>query len=180
VESLQCSLLSLSGHKIGGPKGVGCLYVRRGTPLVAHMDGGAQEREMRAGTENTAAIVGFAAAVELARREQEEEAERLQRLGDRLADMILQRIPGVRRTGDPRRRVPGIVHLVIEGVDAESLLLNLDLHGVGPSSGSACASGSLEPSHVLLAMGMSKEEARGSLRLSLGWASREEELELTA
>jgi len=180
VDRIGCSMLSLSGHKIGGPQGVGCLYVRRGTPLVPHIYGGAQERDMRAGTENVPAIVGFARAVELAVREREEEAARLERLADELTARITERIPGVRRSGSPGNRVPGLVHLVIDGVDAESLLLNLDLKGIGASSGSACAAGSLEPSHVLLAMGMSPEEARGSLRLSLGWASREEELEPVA
>src|SRR5690606_3326160 len=180
VDRNGSSLLSLSGHKIGGPLGVGCMYVPLGTPLVPHMYGGAQERELRAGTENVAAIVGFARAVELAVQEREEEAARLERLADQLAARICERIPGVRRSGSPGNRVPGLVHLVIDGVDAESLLLNLDLKGVAASSGSACAAGSLEPSHVLLAMGLSPQEARGSLRLSLGWGSREEELEPVA
>lgn len=180
VDDIGCDLLALSAHKIGGPKGVGCLYVRTGTPLVPHTDGGAQERGMRAGTENVAGIVGFAAAVKAAMESREDEAARLSALGDRLADMIVQRIPGVTRSGTPHHRVPGIVHLVIEGVDAESLLLNLDLQGVAAASGSACTSGSLEPSHVLLAMGLSKEAAAGALRLSLGWASNENELEPVA
>lgn len=177
VDELGCDLLSLSAHKLGGPKGVGCLYVRKGTPLMPLLDGGAQEREMRAGTENVAGIVGFAKAVELALARREAACARLESLGERLAQGILAAVPGARRSGAPQRRVPGIVHFVFEGIDSESLLLNLDLQGIAASSGSACSSGSLEPSHVLLAMGLTKEEARGSLRLSLGEGNTEEEVD---
>src|SRR5690606_26616986 len=124
VDEIGCDLLSLSAHKIGGPKGVGCLFVRKGTPIEAHMDGGAQERTLRAGTENVAGIVGFARAVELALRERDDEARRLEALGERLAQGIAQRIPWARRTGDGAKRLPGLVHFVFPGVDAESLLLN--------------------------------------------------------
>lgn len=177
VDEIGCDLLSLSAHKIGGPKGVGCLFVRKGTPIEAHMDGGAQERTLRAGTENVAGIVGFARAVELALRERDDEARRLEALGERLAQGIAQRIPWARRTGDGAKRLPGLVHFVFPGVDAESLLLNLDLRGIAASSGSACTSGSLEPSHVLLAMGMDRAAAMGSLRLSLGKANDESDVD---
>ncbi len=177
VQDLGCDLLTLSAHKLYGPKGVGALYVRRGVPLAPLIHGGGQERERRAGTENVAGVVGLAAALRLALAHREERAAHLTRLRDRLVSGVLRQVPGARLNGHPTERLPGNAHFLFPGVDGESLLLNLDLRGVAASSGSACTSGSLEPSHVLLAMGVPKPEAHGSLRLSLGKDNTEEEVD---
>ncbi|HLT57757.1 MAG TPA: cysteine desulfurase family protein [Limnochordales bacterium] len=168
VEALGCDVLVMSAHKFYGPKGAGAVYVRRGTPIEPLLHGGGQERGLRAGTEGVAGIVGLARALELATAERDQVVPRLLALRDRLLAGLEERVPGVRLNGHPVQRLPNNVHVSFPGVDGESLLLNLDLGGLAASSGSACTSGSLSPSHVLLAMGMSKELARASLRLTLG------------
>ncbi len=177
VDRLGVDLLSLSGHKFHGPKGVGALYVRRGVRMDRYIDGGAQERNRRAGTENVAGIVGLATALELAAAEAEAEMGRLSRLRDRLIQGIRDRIPHVRLNGHPERRLPGNASFCFEFIEGESLLLNLDMLGICGSSGSACTSGSLEPSHVLLAMGVPHEIAHGSLRLTLGRYTTDEDID---
>ncbi len=177
VDALGVDLLSLSAHKFGGPKGVGLLYVRRGTPFTPTQVGGGQERDRRAGTENTAGIVGMGVALELAERRREEHAAACVRLRDRLLAGILERIDRVEVNGDRDERLPGNVNVSFAGVEAEPLLMGLDMAGVAASSGSACAAGSLEPSHVLLALGRSHEMARSSLRLTVGPENTEEEVD---
>lgn len=161
-------LISVSAHKFGGPKGVGALVVREGTPLAPILHGGGQERDRRSGTHNVAGIVGMAAALRATVAERAEVAARVARLRDRLADRVLAAVPGARETGERSAKVAGNCHLVLPGVESEALLVLLDEAGVCASAGSACASGALEPSHVLAAMGIPPEEARGALRLSLG------------
>ena len=178
VRALDCDLLSLSGHKFQGPKGTGALYVRKGLELERLIHGGGQERNRRAGTENVAGMVGLARALELAARERDELRPRLEALRDRLIEGVLAAVPGARLTGHPSRRLPGLASFVFEGgVEGESLLMRLDLEGVAASSGSACTSGSLEPSHVLLACGLPVELARSALRLSLGASTTEADVE---
>ena len=193
VEDTGIDLLSASSHKIHGPKGVGLLYVRKGVKLSSFFHGGAQERGLRAGTENVPGIVGFATAAQEAFSGMEEKGKRKVALRNRLMKRLLEEVPGASITGvNPLvkpsssvftaafpERLPGNVHLCIEGVEGESLLLQLDQKGICASSGSACASGSLEPSHVLLAIGKSREEAFSGLRLSLDERLTEEELEYT-
>lgn len=166
VRADNIDMLSLSAHKFHGPKGIGVLYARRGILLSNLIDGGAQERGKRAGTENIPAVVSMAAALEEAVRDLDENAKKVSALRDRLIDGLLQ-IPHARLNGDREKRVPGTVNLCFEGIEGESLLLMLDMHGIEASSGSACTSGSLDPSHVLLAIGLPHEIAHGSLRLSL-------------
>ncbi len=170
VESLGVDLLSLSGHKIYGPKGVGALYVRRGTPLLPQTHGGGQERGIRAGTENVPSVVGFAEALRVVRDEREPRVSQARRLRDRLIHGILARVPGARLTGHPTTRLPNSASFVFSDTDGESILLNLDQHNICASSGSACTSGTLEVSHVLTALGLPVELARGSLRLTTGQA----------
>jgi cysteine desulfurase len=170
VRALDVDLLTLSAHKFYGPKGVGILYARQGTRLQPQVLGGSQERNRRAGTENVPGAVGAAAALELLRARREAESERLAGLRDRLIAGI-QRIPGARLTGHPTLRAPGSASFAFVGVEGESLLLNLDLLGIAASSGSACTTGSVEPSHVLTALGLSASAARGHLRLTLGQSS---------
>ncbi|WP_198409529.1 cysteine desulfurase family protein [Limnochorda pilosa] len=178
VNRIGCDLLSLSAHKFQGPKGVGALYVRKGLELERLVHGGGQERSRRAGTENVAAIVGLARALELAAAAREGHTRRLEALRDRLVRGILGRVEGARLTGHPSRRLPGLASFVFEGgVEGESLLVRLDMDGVAASSGSACTSGSLEPSHVLLACGFPADLARSALRLSLGPPNTEAEVE---
>ncbi|HET7558792.1 MAG TPA: cysteine desulfurase family protein [Limnochordia bacterium] len=167
VRALNCDLLSLAAHKFGGPKGAGALYCRRGTPIVPFVHGGGQERERRGGTENVAGIAGMAAALGASLAGQSAEIGRQQALRDRLISGLLA-LDGVRLNGDAGARLPGNVNVCIEGAPAEPLLLNLDMEGVAASSGSACSSGSLEASHVLLALGRSRAEALSGLRLTLG------------
>ena len=168
VRRIGCDLLSISAHKFYGPRGIGALYVKRRTPLVPLVHGGGQEHELRAGTEFVAGAVGMARAFELAAARLAEEAERLRTLRDRLARGILERIPGVRLNGSGAERLPGHVNVSIDGVEGESVLLNLDMKGIEASSGSACTSGSIEASHVLLAMGLDRRTALGSVRFTLG------------
>lgn len=178
VNRIGCDLLTLSAHKLGGPKGVGALYARKGLELERLVHGGGQERGRRGGTENVAGAVGLARALELAVAEQETEAARLRALRERLVQGILNRVEGARLTGHPTERLPGIASFVFEGgITGESLLMRLDLEGVAASSGSACTSGSLEPSHVLLACGFPESLAGSALRLSLGHASTPQEVD---
>jgi cysteine desulfurase len=174
VEALAVDLLSMSAHKRYGPKGVGALYIRKGSKIARVQHGGSHERNRRAGTENVPAIVGFGAAIAVALASMEEEAPRLRRLRDRLLDG-LTRLDGAHLNGDRTERLPGNLNFSFEGTDSESLLLALDFRGVAASSGSACTSGSLEPSHVLTAIGVSPEIAAGTVRLTLGrWTTAPE------
>lgn len=168
VEALQVDLLSLSGHKFHGPKGVGVLYVRRGTPYVSTLTGGGQEDGRRSGTQNIPGIVGLATALRLAQTDRAAKNERLRAMRDHLIGGVLESVPGSQLTGHPERRLPGHASFTIDGVEADALLLALDLEGIAASSGSACASGAAEPSHVLGAMGVPHAQAMGALRLSLG------------
>jgi cysteine desulfurase len=168
LQAMGVDVLALSGHKFYAPKGVGLLYVRRGTPLVHQLSGGGQERGLRAGTENVAYIVGMATALELAYAEREERVAHVSHLRDRLIDGVSSRVQGVRLTGHPTQRMPNSASFTIGGADGESLLLNLDQEGICASSGAACTSGTLEISHVLRALRLPDEEARGSLRLTTG------------
>ncbi|MGB9738654.1 cysteine desulfurase family protein [Chloroflexus sp.] len=177
VQALGVDLLSLTAHKFYGPQGVGVLYMRRGTPLVPQINGGAQERRRRAGTENIAGIVGLATALTIAERERAQYVHQVRTLSERLIDGVLQRIPHSWLNGDRTYRLPSIVNLGFACIETESLLLLLDQRGICASSGSACTSGSLEPSHVLLAMGLSPEEANGSIRFSLGRHTTAEQIE---
>lgn len=177
VNGLGVDLLSLSGHKFHGPKGVGALYVRSGVRIDRFIRGGEQERAQRAGTENLASIVGLGKALELAAGAVEENSRLVRRLRDALIEKALQRIPNARVNGSLEKRLPGNANLSFEGVEGEALLLNLDLKGIAASSGSACSSGSLEPSHVLTAIGLTPDEAKGSVRLSLGEENTMDEVE---
>jgi cysteine desulfurase len=177
VDKLKVDLLSISGHKFYGPKGVGALYVKKGTKLVSFMHGGEQEKRRRAGTENVPAIVGLGKAAELAGQEMGKEAEQLARLRDKLIKGLLDKIDDIRLNGHPTRRLPNNVNVSVDFVEGESLLLNLDLEGICASTGSACSSASLEPSHVLLALGLSPEQAHGSLRFTFGRENTEADTE---
>ena len=177
VRDLGVSLLSCSSHKIYGPKGLGGLYIRKGTRMVSIQHGGDHERRRRAGTENVPAIVGFAKAVALRARDMEEEAVRVRGLRDRLWEEVRAKLAEVRLNGHPTLRLPGTLNLSFRGVEAESLILALDLKGIGASAGSACTSGSLEPSYVLTAMGVPTEWALGALRCSLGRSTSAEDIE---
>lgn len=177
VQLWNCDLLSLSGHKFHGPKGIGVLYIRKGTRINNLIYGGAQERGMRAGTENLPAIVGIGKAIEMATAELSDYSNRLTALRDRLINGILSEIPDVRLNGHATERLPANVNVSVRYVEGEALLMRLDLAGVQASSGSACTSGSLDPSHVLLAIGLPHEIAHGSLRLSLGSETTEEDVD---
>lgn len=168
VEDLGVDLLSLSAHKFYAPKGVGLLYVRRETPILWQQSGGAQENNRRAGTENVAAIVGMTVALREAHRQRDDRYAHLLALRERLLDGILERIPGSHLNGDRHDRLPNNVNVSFAGVEGETILLNLDMHGIAASSGSACTTGSTEPSHVLTAIGLSPSLANGSVRLTLG------------
>lgn len=177
VDELNVDLLSVSAHKIYGPKGVGCLYVRKGVRLTPITHGGSQERKRRAGTENVPGIVGFGLAMEKAVQDLRDEAARLTRMRDRLIKGILERLDHTQLNGHPTERLPHNVNFSFKFIEGESLLLMLDMKGVAASSGSACTSGSLDPSHVLLAMGIPHEVAHGSLRLTLGRVNTEEDVD---
>jgi len=175
VNELQVDLLSLSAHKIYGPKGTGALFIRQEINLKPLIYGGGQENGIRPGTENVAGIVGLGKAALLATEEMEEETERETILRDKLKEGLLERIPGIKINGSLSRRVCNNLNLSIPGIEGEALLLNLDLKGIASSSGAACTAGSTEPSHVLLALGLTPREAEGSIRLSLGrWTTDEE------
>lgn len=166
VHAQGIDMLSISGHKLHAQKGIGALYVKKGIPMTNLIYGGAQERNKRAGTENLPAIMGFAKAMEIACGDIEEKGKKTAVMRDRLIDGILK-LPRTRLNGDREKRLPGTLNISIEGVEGESLLLMLDLNGICASSGSACTSGSLDPSHVLLALGLKHEVAHGSLRISI-------------
>jgi cysteine desulfurase len=177
VRKLMVDLLSVSGHKIHGPKGVGALYVRKGVRLSKLLYGGHHERDRRAGTENVPGIVGLGCAAELARQQLAQRQAQMSKLRDHLERQITARVPDVRVNGETVHRLPNISNLSFEGVDGESLLIALDLKGIAVSTGSACASGSLEPSHVLQAMGLAREQVRGSLRFSLSAYTTRDEID---
>ena len=168
VATAGADLVAISGHKFGGPKGVGALVVRSGTALVPLIEGGGHEGELRAGTQNVAGIVGLAAAAEFSHRERAGASARIGGLRDQLQAGLMRAIPALAVNGDPARRVAGILNCAFPGIEAESLLVVLDQQGVYAPSGSACASGAIDPSHVLLAMGISPDLARSSVRFSLG------------
>ncbi|MDR1530787.1 MAG: cysteine desulfurase NifS [Clostridiales bacterium] len=176
VRELGPDMLSISGHKIYGPKGIGALYIRKGTRVKPLLFGGVHEMKRRAGTENVPGIVGFGRACELAREELAESAEKTRRLRDLLIKEVLGRIPYAVLNGHPEKRLPGNVNISFGFVEGESILLSLDLKGIAASSGSACTSGSLDPSHVLLAMGLSHETAHGSVRMTLGKYNTEDQV----
>lgn len=176
VKEMNIDLLSLSAHKLYGPKGVGALYIRKGIKITPLIHGGAQERNRRAGTENVTGIIGLAEAIKLINEEMEEENKKLISLKDKLIDGILEAVPYSKLNGSREHRLPGNVNISFEFVEGESILLLLDMKGFCASSGSACTSGSLDPSHVLLAIGLPHEKAHGSLRLSLGRYNTEEEV----
>jgi cysteine desulfurase len=177
VEEMNIDLLSLSAHKFYGPKGIGALYMRKGVKVQQILHGGAQERNRRAGTENLPAIVGLGKAIELAVQDIPGHNARLETLRDRLITGILSTVEHTRLNGHPERRLPGNVNFSFEFIEGEALLLSLDIKGIAGSSGSACTSGSLDPSHVLLAIGLPHEIAHGSLRLTLGENNTEEEVD---
>ena len=177
VGQLGVDFLSLSGHKFNGPKGVGLLYIRRNTPFTPTQVGGAQERDRRAGTENTPAIVGMSVALEIAERSRETAVASCTAMRDKLIAGIEERVEGVTLNGHPERRLSNNVNVSFEGIEAEPLLIGLDVAGVAASSGSACTAGSLEPSHVLRALGLHDDLSRGSLRLTVGPENTAEEVE---
>ena len=177
VKAMNIDLLSLSAHKLHGPKGVGALYIRKGIVVPPLLHGGAQERRKRAGTENVAGIVGLGKAIEIACSDIEGTAKRMCYLRDKLINGIEVSIPEVKLNGHRTERLPGNVNFSIKYIEGESILLMLDINGIAASSGSACTSGSLDPSHVLLAMGMPHETAHGSLRLTLGDDTTEDDID---
>ncbi|MFH0778897.1 MAG: cysteine desulfurase NifS [Candidatus Eisenbacteria bacterium] len=177
VSRLNCNLLSVSSHKIYGPKGVGALYVKRGTPLAPILYGGHHEKRRRAGTENLSGVVGFARAAELATADIDAKNQELLALRTRLEQGIVARVANVRVNAHPTRRLPSTVNVCFEGVEGESIVLSLDMQGIAVSSGSACTSGSIEPSHVLLAMGIPPDVAQGSVRFSLGLANTDADVD---
>jgi cysteine desulfurase len=177
VKALNIDLLTMSGHKFNAPKGIGALYVRKGVRLRSIQQGGGQERHLRPGTENVPGIVGLGLAAEKARIGMEEKIQYVTKLRDRLLAGILATVPDIKLNGHPSLRLPGNVNVSVIYVEGESMLLNLDMKGIAGSSGSACTSGSLDPSHVLLAMGLDHATAHGSLRLTLGDDNNEAEVD---
>ena len=180
VAEMNADLLSLSAHKFHGPKGTGILYVRKGTRLEPLITGGSQERGLRAGTENVPGIVGTGKAIELAEAGREENCRKIRELRDLLVRLVTERIPGAQLNGHPEKRLPNNCSFSFAGIESEALLLRLDLAGISASGGSACTSGSMEPSHVLQAIGLEEEMAKGSIRLTLGRETAREEIEKTA
>ena len=179
VQAMHIDMLSLSAHKFHGPKGVGALYCRKGIRLPSYIMGGAQDRGRRAGTENVAGIVGLGAAIQLATEQLEENRAKMTALRDRLMTGIQARISEVKLNGHPTNRLPNNVNFSFKYIEGESILLMLDMNGIAASSGSACTSGSLDPSHVLLALGLPHEIAHGSVRLTLGDETTEEDIDYT-
>lgn len=177
VAELNVDLLTISGHKLYAPKGVGALFIKRGTRLVPIIHGGHQERNRRGGTENVAGIIAMGKAAEIAKRDMEKETEHLKALKERLEKGMAERVPHIKVNGHADRRLPNTSNISFEFVEGESLLLNLDMKGIAASSGSACTSGSLEPSHVLVSMGLSHELSHGSVRFSLGKSNTTEEVD---
>lgn len=178
IDVVDCNIdmLTMSGHKLHGPKGIGALYIRNGVRIDALLHGGAQEKNIRAGTENVASIIGFGKAAEIAQQDMAKDSKHIQVLRDRLITGIQEKIADCKFNGHAALRLPGNVNFCFSYVEGESLLLNLDMKGIAVSTGSACASGSLDPSHVLLAMGISHETAQGSLRITLGRDNTEEDI----
>ena len=179
VQDLHADLLSISAHKFHGPKGVGALYIHKGSRLDALIHGGSQERGLRAGTENVPGIVGMGKAIEIAEGEREECSERIRKLRNLLISTILERVPDAWLNGHPEDRLPNNCHFSFAGIESEALLLRLDLAGISVSGGSACTSGSMEPSHVLQAIGLDDEKLQGSIRMTLGRETTPEEIEKT-
>jgi len=177
VRDLGVDLLTIAGHKFYGPKGTGALWMKRGVRLVSPVTGGKQERNRRAGTENVPALVGLGVAADVARKKMADEAPRLSALRDRLEAGVLSNVPGTERNGAASPRVPNTTNISIDRVEAESMLIGLDLAGIAVSSGSACSSGSLEPSHVLKAMGLPHARTLGSIRFSLGAANTQADID---
>ncbi len=179
LKEVPIDFLSLSAHKLYGPKGIGALFIRKGTKLGKLMFGGGQERKLRPGTENLPAIVGLAKAIEMATADIPGKSKAVAALRDRMIEKLLEKIDAIQLNGHPEHRLPGNVNISVKFVEGESLLLDLDLKGVAASSGSACTSGSLEASHVLMACGMDQQTAHGSLRLTLGHGNTAEEVDYT-
>lgn len=179
VKAMNIDAMSMSSHKIYGPKGIGALYIKKGIRIKNLIEGGAQERKRRAGTENVPGIMGFGKAVELAAENFDNHVQHLETLRNRLMEGILEKIPYVKLNGHKTQRHPGNVNVCFEFIEGESLLLSLDLVGIAGSSGSACTSGSLDPSHVLMAIGLPHEIAHGSLRLTIGDFTTEEDVDYT-
>jgi cysteine desulfurase len=177
VKDLGVDLLTFTAHKMHGPKGIGALFVRRGVRIVSQMHGGHHERDRRAGTESVPLIVGMGKAAELARIQLSERMEKTGNLRDYLEEELFKRISGISRNGDKNSRVPNIANLNFDHVEGEGLQISLDLKGIAVSTGSACASGSTEPSHVLIAIGLSQESGHGSLRFSLSKNNTKEEID---
>ena len=177
VDELNVDLMSASAHKLYGPKGVGLLYIRKGTRIMPFMHGGEQENGRRASTQNVPGIVGFGKAVELAKASLSEEATRLAAMRDRFIRGVFERLDGIRLNGHPARRLPNNINLSVESVEGEGMILSLDMLGIACSTGSACSSSSLDPSHVLLAIGLPHEFSHGSLRFSLGRYTRESDID---
>ncbi len=179
VEQLSVDMLSLSAHKFFGPKGMGVLYAKKGTPISGLIEGGAQERGKRAGTENVAGIIGLAKALTIATQNLEQNYSYTASLRDSLQAQLLKDIPKIKVNGNENSRLPGILNVSFEGIEGEGILLMLDMQGIAASSGSACASGSLDPSHVIMALGMSHGMAQGTIRLSLSHTNNQDEVDKT-
>ena len=179
VDEMNIDMLSSSAHKINGPKGIGCLYIRKGVKIRSFVHGGAQERKRRAGTENVPGIVGYGVAARMAAETMEERTKKEKELRDYFIRRVLEEVPYVRLNGDPVKRLPNNANFSFRFIEGESLLIMLDMKGIAGSSGSACTSGSLDPSHVLLAIGLPHEIAHGSLRLTLGADTTKEDLDYT-
>ncbi len=177
VNTMNIDMLSMAAHKFYGPKGIGAFYIRQGTKIDSLISGGAQERKRRAGTENVPYIVGMGKAIEIAYKDMEKSNEKLTSLRNSLIEKINANVPYVKLNGHPEKRLPGNVNFSFRFIEGESLLLSLDMVGIAASSGSACTSGSLDPSHVMLSIGLTHEVAHGSLRLSLGDFNTEEEID---
>lgn len=177
VKEMNIDLLSISSHKIYGPKGIGALYIKKGIKLDNFVHGGAQESKKRAGTENTVGVIGFGEACSLVTEDLENRIAETIKLRDYFIESVFKQIPNVRLNGHPTKRLPGNVNLSFEFIEGESLLLSLDLKGISASSGSACTSGSLDPSHVLLAIGLKHEIAHGSLRVTIGKYTTKEQMD---
>lgn len=177
VKDMNIDSLSMSAHKFYGPKGIGALYVRKGVQFQKFMNGGHQERNKRAGTENVPAIVGMGKAIEIVYRDLDKHTKQIKELRDYYVEQIQKRIPYIKINGDMEKRLPGNSNISFRFIEGEGLLLNLDLKGICASSGSACTSGSLDPSHVLLAIGLPHEIAHGSLRISIGRYNTKEEVD---
>lgn len=179
VDEMNIDMLSSSAHKINGPKGIGCLYIRKGVKIRSFIHGGAQERKRRAGTENVPGIVGYGVAARMAAETMEARTKKEQELRDYFIRRVLEEVPYTRLNGDPKKRLPNNANFSFRFIEGESLLIMLDMKGIAGSSGSACTSGSLDPSHVLLAIGLPHEIAHGSLRLTLGADTTKEDLDYT-